>query len=157
MLDAQLLTTIGANSVGDALRFIPGASRDGSCLAALRDSSAWIGVKKTNGTTRVVTTTGATLDSSWNTSSIGTESASANISGGKIWLRVDADVRTTSGGGSARFYYSTNGVQFTQLGGAFTMKREWQYFLGYRFGIFNYATQSLGGSVRINSFDLSKP
>lgn len=126
-------------------------------LAALRDSSAWIGVKKANGSMRVVMTNGATLDSSWNTSGIGTESASANITGGKIWLRVDADVRTTSGGGTARFYYSTNGAQFTQLGSAFTMKREWQYFLGYRFGIFNYATQSLGGSVHINYFDMTKP
>jgi len=130
---------------------------DASGLAALRDSSAWIGVKKVNGTARVVTTTGATLDSSWNTSSVGAETASAAISGGKIWLRVDADVRTTSGGGTARFYYSTNGTQFSQLGGTFTMKREWNYFLGYRFGIFNYATQSLGGSVRIGSFDVTKP
>jgi beta-xylosidase len=126
-------------------------------LAALRDSTAWIGVKKANGATRVVMTTGATLDSSWNTSSYGSESASASIGGGKIWLRIDADVRTISGGGTARLYYSTNGTQFTQLGGTFTMKREWQYFLGYRFGIFNYATQSLGGSVKINSFDVTKP
>jgi beta-xylosidase len=133
--------------------------RDGDVagLGALRDSSAWIGVKKTNGATRVVTTQGVTLDSSWNTSSLGSESASSNISGGKIWLRVDADVRTTSDGGTARFYYSTNGTQFNLLGSTLTMKRDWQYFLGYRFGIFNYATQSLGGSVRIASFDLAKP
>ncbi|MES2826376.1 MAG: family 43 glycosylhydrolase [Pseudomonadota bacterium] len=130
---------------------------DVSGLAALRDSSSWIGVKKANGATRIVMTNGATLDSSWNTNGLGAEAASANISGGKIWLRVDADVRTTSGGGTARFYYSTNGTQFTQLGGTFTMKREWNYFLGYRFGIFNYATQSLGGSVRVNSFDVMKP
>ena len=130
---------------------------DASGLAALRDSSAWIGVKKANGSTRVVTTTGATLDSSWNTSNVGAESASAAINGGKIWLRIDADVRTTNGGGTARFYYSTNGTQFTQLGGTFTMKREWNYFLGYRFGILNYTTQSLGGSVRISSFDVTKP
>ena len=129
---------------------------DVSGLSALRDSSAWIGVKKANGTTRVVTTSGATLDSSWNTNSYGLETASSSISGGKIWLRVDADVRTTSGGGTARFYYSTNGTQFTQLGGTFNMKREWNYFLGYRFGIFNYATQSLGGSVNISSFDVTK-
>ncbi|MCE3252267.1 MAG: xylosidase [Cellvibrio sp.] len=130
---------------------------DVSGLAALRDLSAWIGVKKANGATRVVTTSGAALDSSWNTSNVGAETASAAINGGKIWLRVDADVRTTSGGGTARFYYSTNGTQFTQLGGVFTMKREWNYFLGYRFGIFNYANQSLGGSVRISSFDVTKP
>ena len=130
---------------------------DVSGLAAFRDSSAWIGVKKANGSYRVVTTTGASLDSSWNTNSYGSEAASSSVSGGKIWLRVDADVRTTSGGGTARFYYSTNGTSYTQLGGTFTMKRDWTFFLGYRFGIFNYATQSLGGSVRVSSFDVSKP
>jgi len=36
------------------------------------------------------------------------------------------------------------------------MKREWNYFLGYRFGIFNYATQSLGGAVIVNSFEVRK-
>ena len=126
-------------------------------LAALRDSSAWIGVKKEKGITRVVVTTGATLNADWKTDSPGAEVASATIKGEKIWLRVDADVRTTAGGGTARFYYSTNGKQFTELGKTFTMKREWNYFLGYRFGIFNYATQSLGGSVHISSFELTKP
>ena len=38
VLDAQLLTNIGADSVGDALRFIPGASRDGSSLDAFGDT-----------------------------------------------------------------------------------------------------------------------
>jgi beta-xylosidase len=126
-------------------------------LAALRDSSAWIGVKKEKGITRVVTTSGATLDANWKTDGLGAEVASAAIKGGKIWLRVDADVRTTADGGTARFYYSTNGKQFTELGSTFIMKREWNYFLGYRFGIFNYATQSLGGSVHISAFDVTKP
>jgi beta-xylosidase len=126
-------------------------------LAALRDSSAWIGIKRANGADRVVMVDNLTLDSDWKTSSTGTEVANASASGGKIWLRIAANIRTDSGGGSARFYYSTDGSQFTQLGSAFTMKKEWQFFLGYRYAIFNYATQALGGSVKVTSFELVKP
>ncbi|MBO4275881.1 xylosidase, partial [Microbispora triticiradicis] len=53
--------------------------------------------------------------------------------------------------------YSTDGVNFTSFGPAFTMGNAWQFFMGYRFGIFNYATQSLGGSVTVNRFDLTQP
>jgi beta-xylosidase len=130
---------------------------DVSGLAALRDSSAWIGVKKMKNTVQVVMTSGAALDSHWNTSSHGVETAGENLAGGRVWLRVDADVRTTADGGSARFYCSTDNIHFVPLGDKFIFKREWNYFLGYRFAIFNYATQSTGGSVRINAFDLSVP
>jgi beta-xylosidase len=125
-------------------------------LAALRDGTAWIGIKKENGNTRVVMADGITMDTSWKTTSTGQEVASQNITGSKIWLRIDADIRTTEDGGTAKFYYSTNGTQFNQLGGTFIMKREWNYFLGYRFGLFNYATQSLGGSVKVNYFETVK-
>ena len=37
------------------------------------------------------------------------------------------------------------------------MNNAWQFFMGYRFGIFNYATQSLGGSVGVASFQLATP
>jgi len=29
--------------------------------------------------------------------------------------------------------------------------------MGYRYGIFNYATQSLGGTVTVSRFDLTTP
>jgi hypothetical protein len=98
-----------------------------------------------------------TMDGSWNTSSSGTEVATATVSGGKIWLRIVANVRTDSGGGQAKFYYSTDGSQFTQLGTAFTMNKDWQFFLGYRFAIFNYATQALGGAINLSSFQVTTP
>ena len=47
-------------------------------------------------------------------------------------------------------------TDFTQLGNAFTMKKDWQFFTGYRYAVFNYATQSLGGSVKVASFDITK-
>ncbi|KAA9372925.1 family 43 glycosylhydrolase, partial [Microbispora cellulosiformans] len=129
--------------------------RDGdrAGLAMLRDSSAWIGVRRDNGQTRLVATNNLTMNSSWQTTSTGSEVASTSVSGGRIWLRVNADIRPGSGR-QAKFSYSTDGVNFTSFGPAFTMGNAWQFFMGYRFGIFNYATQSLGGSVTVNRFDL---
>jgi beta-xylosidase len=124
-------------------------------LAAFRDRSAWIGVKKSNGSARVVMVNGIDMNTSWATTSTGSEVAGADISGTKIWLRVEADVRS-SGGGTAKFSYSTDGTQFEPLGNTLTMNKDWQYFLGYRFGIFNYATDALGGSVKVLSFEAIK-
>ncbi|MET7332260.1 family 43 glycosylhydrolase [Nonomuraea sp. NPDC005650] len=132
------------------------ANGDRAGLAMLRDQSAWIGVKRDNGVNRVVMTNGLTMNSSWQTTGTGTEAASANISGGRIWLRVNADIRPGSGR-QARFSYSTDGSNFVSLGPAFTLNNAWQFFMGYRFGIFNYATQSLGGAATVRRFDLTTP
>lgn len=149
---------IGPTSTG-TIELDYSSMKDGDVagIAALRDSSAYIGVKFSNGAYRVSMVNNLTLDSSWNTSSTGTEVAGAEVTGGKIWLRVVSNIRTDNGGGQATFFYSTDGSKFTQLGTAFTMKKEWQFFLGYRFGIFNFATSALGGSVKIASFDLKSP
>ena len=93
-------------------------------------------------------TNGLTMDGSWNTTGTGTEAASAAITGGRIWLRATADIRPGSGR-QARFSYSTDGTNFTSLGPALTLNNAWQFFMGYRFGIFNYATQALGGAVTV--------
>jgi beta-xylosidase len=134
------------------------AMRDGdrAGLALLRDSSAWIGVKRDNGQTRVAMVNGLTMDGSWNTTGTGTEAAGANVSGGRIWLRVNADIRPGTGR-QGRFSYSTDGVNFTALGPGFSMNNAWQFFMGYRYGIFDYATQSLGGAVTVSRFDLTTP
>ncbi|MFF3737518.1 glycoside hydrolase 43 family protein [Streptomyces sp. NPDC002566] len=135
------------------------AMRDGdrAGLALLRDSSAWIGLKRAGGTTRLVMVDGLTMDGSWNTTGKGTERAGVNApGGGRIWLRATADIRP----GSSRpgtFSYSTDGVNFTRLGPAFTMGNDWRFFMGYRFALFNHATQALGGSVRVTRFELSTP
>ncbi|MEU3644623.1 family 43 glycosylhydrolase [Lentzea sp. NPDC034063] len=132
--------------------------RDGdrTGLAMLRDSSAWIGVKRDSGRNRVVMVNGLTMDSNWNTTGTGSEVASANLTGTRIWLRANADIRPGSGR-QTRFSYSTDGVNFTSLGSGFTLKNDWQFFMGYRFGIFNHATQALGGAVTVQRFELTTP
>ena len=132
--------------------------RDGdrTGLAMLRQSSAWIGVRRDNGQYRVSMTTGLAMDGSWHTTSTGSEAASAPISGGRIWLRVNADIHPGSGR-VARFSYSTDGVNFAALGPTFTLDNTWQFFMGYRFGVFNFASQALGGAVTVHSFDEETP
>jgi beta-xylosidase len=128
------------------------ANGDRAGLVMLRDSSAWIGIRKDNGTTRVSMTNGLTMSSSgWTTTGTGSEQAGAAVSGGRIWLRASADIRPGSGR-TATFSYSLDGTTFTALGPAFTLNNDWQFFMGYRFGIFNYATQGLGGAVTVNRF-----
>ncbi|NUT44306.1 MAG: family 43 glycosylhydrolase [Thermoactinospora sp.] len=132
------------------------ADGDRAGLAMLRDQSAWIGVRRDNGVNRVVMTGGLTMNSSWQTTGTGSEQAGAAVSGGRIWLRVNADIRPGTGR-QARFSYSTDGTTFVGLGPAFTLNNAWQFFMGYRFGIFNYATQALGGAVTVRRFDLTTP
>jgi hypothetical protein len=132
------------------------ANGDRAGLAMLRDSSAWIGIRKDNGTTRVSMTTGLTMNSSWATTGTGSEAAGATVSGGRIWLRVAADIRPGAGR-TATFSYSTDGTTFRNLGPAFTLNNAWQFFMGYRFGVFNYATAALGGAVTVNRFTVATP
>ncbi|WP_426502366.1 family 43 glycosylhydrolase [Dactylosporangium sp. McL0621] len=132
------------------------ADGDRSGLAMLRDSSAWIGIKRDGATTRVTMVNGLTMDGSWNTTGTGSEAAAATVSGGRIWLRATADIRPGSGR-QARFSYSTDGVTFTTLGPAFTLNNAWQFFMGYRYAVFNYATKSLGGAVTVRSFGQDSP
>jgi hypothetical protein len=58
----------------------------------------------------------------------------------------NADIRPGTGR-QAHFSYSTDGITYTSLGPAFTLDNDWRFFMGYRYGIFNYATQALGGAV----------
>jgi hypothetical protein len=46
---------------------------------------------------------------------------------------------------------------FTTLGPPFTLTNAGQFFMGYRFGLFNHATRALGGSVRAGQFTVTAP
>ncbi|MFF8940466.1 glycoside hydrolase 43 family protein [Streptomyces paradoxus] len=140
------------------VQFDHSAMRDGdrAGLALLRDSSAWIGVRRDGGVPRVVMVDGLTMDGSWNTTGTGRELASAALPGSRLWLRASADIRP----GAARpgtFSYSTDGTTFTRLGPAVSLGNDWRFFMGYRFALFNHATQALGGAVRVQRFELSTP
>jgi hypothetical protein len=52
------------------------------------------------------------------------------------------------------FSWSADGETFEQLGTPYEMNSTYFFFIGYRFGILNYATEELGGSVTVKSFDI---
>lgn len=129
------------------------SSGDRAGLSLLRHYSAWIGVVNDGGASHIGVTTGLEMDSDWNTVSKGTETATAEFSGTEIWLRVEADI--TPHAGSGQFSYSLDGKEFTNLGDVYELNSDWEFFMGYRFGIFNFATAETGGSVVVSEFSLS--
>jgi beta-xylosidase len=130
-------------------------SGDRAGLAMLRDSSAYVGVVNNGGTFRITQVSGYTMDSNWNTASTGSETAGVNLPSGttRVWLRASADIHPGTGK-QATFAYSTDGNNFVSIGSSFTLNNAWQFFMGYRYGIFNYATSAQGGSVLVNSFTM---
>jgi len=131
------------------------APGDRAGLALLRDSSAWVGIKNDGGAFSVCMISGLTMDANWNTVNTGSQVAGTPVSGGKIWLRISADIHPGSNQ-KANFSYSTDGNTFNSIGTPFTMNNAWEFFMGYRYGIFNYATTALSGHVTVSSFALSR-
>ena len=129
---------------------------DRAGLAMFRDSSAWVGVARDEGEYRVVMRQDIVMDRRWNTANKGEDAASVPVSRGKIWLRTSADIRPGADR-TAVFSYSTDGKTFKPVGQPFVLNNRWQFFMGYRYGIFNYATLSLGGVAKVRSFTVTSP
>jgi beta-xylosidase len=129
---------------------------DEAGLAMFRDSSAWVGVTRDEGNYQVIMRQNITMDRRWNTANKGEDVARVPIRAGEIWLRVAADIHPGADR-MAVFSYSTDGKAFQTLGQPFVLNNRWQFFMGYRYGIFNYATRSLGGEVKVSSFSMTTP
>lgn len=135
------------------------ADGDRAGVSLFRDVAAYIGVHKEGSAAKLVMVNNLSLNSNWGTASTGTVAATGPTiaTDTDLWLRIDADVTPAFGTNTARqatFWYSTDGSKFTQLGGGFGMTNAWQFFTGYRFAVFNFATKALGGEVSVKSFEL---
>jgi beta-xylosidase len=144
------------------------AAGDIAGVAILRDESAYIGARKeSDGNVTLINVNGIKMENSngWQTVSEG-EVADSTIEGLEgvasgeqdLWLRITADVTPNfngpAGQNTAQLAYSTDGVSFQQLGPDFDIHTRWQFFMSHRFGVFNFATESLGGAVIVKGFDL---
>jgi len=125
-------------------------------LALFRDSSAWVGVEREHGDYRVLMEDNLTMNRRWQTTSTGTEVASQAVPAGRIWLRASADIRPGPGR-TAHFFWSNDGHNFRPIGTSFVLDTDWPFFMGYRYAIFHFSTQSLGGKVRVASFTMTRP
>lgn len=82
------------------------------------------------------------------------EIQSTPLSQSLVYFRIDCDFRDKTD--KAYFFYSLDGKTWTRIGS--TLKMEYtlmEHFMGYRFGLFNYATVNPGGSVDFDYFRIS--
>ena len=113
-------------------------------LVALQDDKGFVALAKDGGSYKVVMYSG-------NEKSDG-QKASAPISGSKVYLRVDFDLPIDRG--TASFYYSTDGSSWTKIGDNVGLSYSLHMFVGYRFGLFNYATKTAGGYADFDWFKI---
>lgn len=72
-----------------------------------------------------------------------------------VYFRIDTDFNP--GRDIAKFAYSLDGNNWNPLGEDFRMRFDYRrFFMGTRFAIFNYATQSEGGYIDVDWFDYNK-
>ncbi|OMP75502.1 glycoside hydrolase 43 family protein [[Flexibacter] sp. ATCC 35208] len=115
----------------------------GLCL--LQKDFGLLGVK-INGTKRTLVMVNASGD---NTEEV------AHIALNKSTIYLKADCNFTDRKDIARFYYSLDGKSWNSIGTPLQMKYTLPHFMGYRFGLFNYATKEPGGYADFDYFRIS--
>jgi beta-xylosidase len=144
---------------------------DRAGFALFRDHSAWIGISMDNGVRHLVMRNNMTLNGThdaqgraeWDTINLGYTAANVTIKSlnlstpGKIYLRIVGDFRPKGAGGTlqAHFSWSADGKKYTRVGDTLNMVNDYQFFQAYRYAIFNYATEKLGGSVSLVQFEIN--
>ena len=70
-----------------------------------------------------------------------------------VFLKAECDFKDRTD--RARFYYSLDGESWKAIGDELRMNYTLPHFMGYRFGLFNYATKEAGGYADFNFFRIS--
>jgi beta-xylosidase len=111
---------------------------DQAGLVLLQRKYGWVGVR-VEGSKKyfVMVQEGTTVDS-------------AVLAQKTVYLRADCDFRDRAD--LAYFYYSLDGKAWKPVGSRLKMEYTLPHFMGYRFGLFNYATKDPGGYVDFDSF-----
>lgn len=115
----------------------------GLCL--LQKKYGWIGVKAEGGKKALV------MVSAESDRPVEVESVPLEKRG--VYLRADCDFNKRAD--TARFFYSLDGKAWTAIGKPLKMAYTLPHFMGYRYGLFAYATQAPGGSADFDFFRIS--
>jgi beta-xylosidase len=68
-----------------------------------------------------------------------------------VFFKIECDFQEMKD--TAYFYYSLDGKTWHPIGGPLKMTYSMPHFMGYRFGLFNYATKYTGGFVDFDFFE----
>lgn len=81
------------------------------------------------------------------------EIASVPLERSVVHMKIECDFRP--GADKARFFYSLDGKTWEAIGESLQMVYTLPHFMGYRFGLFNFATKAAGGYADFDYFRLS--
>lgn len=114
-------------------------------LALLQKKYGLVGVKYENGVKKIVMVSAQTDKPE--------EVESLPLNQNTVFLKAECDF--TDKKDIADFYYSLDGKKWTKIGSQLKMAYTLPHFMGYRFGLFNYATKAPGGYVDFDYFRIS--
>lgn len=147
LLVKNMLTqrTFGPTSAASTLMDVSNM-KDGDCagLALLQKKFGWVGVRMEEGKKYLVMINGE--------KSAPVEVARVPLTGNTVYLKAAGDFRDRTDKGT--FSYSLDGQSWTRIGNTLQMEYTLPHFMGYRFGLFNWATKAVGGWVDWDWFKL---
>lgn len=111
-------------------------------LSLLQKQYGLVGVKQTDGTRAIVMVSAA--------SGKAVEMQRVPLSASVVYLKAECDFRDRKDTG--RFFYSLDGKTWEAIGEPIKMPYTIPHFMGYRFGLFNYATRQPGGYADFDYF-----
>lgn len=111
-------------------------------LALLQKKYGLVGVKYENGGKKIV------MISTQSDSPVEVESIPFTQK--NVYLKAECDF--TDRRDVAKFYYSLDGKLWKKIGSSLKMVYTLPHFMGYRYGLFNYATKAAGGYVDFDYF-----
>ena len=135
--------TIGPECTGftmlDAFHLKEG---DFAGLALLQKNYGLVGIKIRNGAKIIEMVSGATGTS--------VTLQQVPLTQNKVYVKAQCDFKDRKD--LAQFYYSLDGKSWSAIGEPIKMPYSIPHFMGYRFGLFNYATQETGGFADFDYF-----
>lgn len=135
--------TIGPECTGSTLINVSNMKEgDFAGLALLQKKYGMVGVKFENGTKKIAMVSAQTEEP--------VEIESLPLQQETVYLKAECDFRDRND--VADFYYSLNGKKWIKIGSQLNMEYTLPHFMGYRFGLFNYATKTTGGYIDFNWF-----
>lgn len=82
------------------------------------------------------------------------EEEKIKLSRNTVYFKAECDFREKKD--TAVFYFSNDGKNWKQVGSPLQMKYTLPHFMGYRFGLFNYATKAAGGYADFDFFRIQE-
>ncbi|MBC7846698.1 MAG: glycoside hydrolase 43 family protein [Flavobacterium sp.] len=111
-------------------------------LSLLQKEYGLIGVKIENGSKKIVM-----IDA---VKGIPKEIVSVALNQDKVYFKAECDFKNKADKG--KFYYSLDGNKWISIGNTIKLPYTLPHFMGYRFGLFNYATKNTGGYADFDWF-----